>query len=117
MVRSLSVLPAWTLKSKQCKFLFFERETKRQLVNLYELFWTRINISAKPRGKAESRMRDRQQSQWVKSPQQKALIKVLSPIGHNIPTIREFDPGSGRTLAACLTHASRAEIIRELALK
>ena len=22
--------------------------------------------------------------------------------------IREFDPGSGRTLAACLTHASRA---------
>ena len=22
---------------------------------------------------------------------------------------REFDPGSGRTLAACLTHASRAE--------
>jgi serine/threonine-protein kinase RsbW len=23
---------------------------------------------------------------------------------------REFDPGSGRTLAACLTHASRAEM-------
>ena len=23
---------------------------------------------------------------------------------------REFDPGSGRTLAACLTHASRTEI-------
>ena len=23
---------------------------------------------------------------------------------------REFDPGSGRTLAACLTHASRARI-------
>ena len=22
---------------------------------------------------------------------------------------REFDPGSGRTLAACLTHASRTE--------
>jgi len=22
----------------------------------------------------------------------------------------EFDPGSGRTLAACLTHASRTEI-------
>ena len=28
------------------------------------------------------------------------LIKVLNG---------EFDPGSGRTLAACLTHASRAE--------
>ena len=24
---------------------------------------------------------------------------------------REFDPGSGRTLAACLTHASRTERI------
>ena len=29
----------------------------------------------------------------------------------------EFDPGSGRTLAACLTHASRTEIIIKLALK
>ena len=29
---------------------------------------------------------------------------------------QEFDPGSGRTLAACLTHASRAGIW-ELALK
>ena len=25
---------------------------------------------------------------------------------------REFDPGSGRTLAACLTHASRTRIYR-----
>ena len=25
--------------------------------------------------------------------------------------IREFDPGSGRTLAVCLTHASRARIV------
>ena len=25
--------------------------------------------------------------------------------------IGEFDPGSGRTLAACLIHASRAEIV------
>ena len=25
-----------------------------------------------------------------------------------IQFFREFDPGSGRTLAACLTHASRA---------
>ena len=24
---------------------------------------------------------------------------------------REFDPGSGRTLAACLTHASRTDLI------
>ena len=27
-----------------------------------------------------------------------------------IPFYREFDPGSGRTLAACLTHASRTRI-------
>ena len=27
-----------------------------------------------------------------------------------IQFIREFDPGSGRTLAACLTHASRTEL-------
>ena len=27
--------------------------------------------------------------------------------------IGEFDPGSGRTLAACLTHASRTEIVNE----
>ena len=26
---------------------------------------------------------------------------------------REFDPGSGRTLAACLTHASRTKSIME----
>ena len=28
----------------------------------------------------------------------------------DIQLFREFDPGSGRTLAACLTHASRTEI-------
>ena len=28
----------------------------------------------------------------------------------------EFDPGSGRTLAACLTHASRTKLSRKLAL-
>ena len=29
------------------------------------------------------------------------------------PFSGEFDPGSGRTLAACLTHASRTEFIRK----
>ena len=28
----------------------------------------------------------------------------------------EFDPGSGRTLAACLIHASRAELMMKLAI-
>ena len=32
----------------------------------------------------------------------------------NIQTYEEFDPGSGRTLAACLTHASRTEISADL---
>ena len=36
----------------------------------------------------------------VKENELEALINI----------IREFDPGSGRTLAACLTHASRTEI-------
>ena len=30
----------------------------------------------------------------------------------DITIMREFDPGSGRTLAACLTHASRAGSFR-----
>ena len=32
-----------------------------------------------------------------------------SHFGFSINFIGEFDPGSGRTLAACLTHASRTE--------
>ena len=31
---------------------------------------------------------------------------------NDITNTREFDPGSGRTLAACLTHASRAGSFR-----
>ena len=31
-----------------------------------------------------------------------------------IEIFREFDPGSGRTLAACLTHASRTECCAEI---
>ena len=33
---------------------------------------------------------------------------ILSLKEIDITNTREFDPGSGRTLAACLTHASRA---------
>jgi hypothetical protein len=32
----------------------------------------------------------------------------LTPVQTSIISIGEFDPGSERTLAACLTHASRA---------
>ena len=39
--------------------------------------------------------------------------KRLRPETVLIPFFREFDPGSGRTLAACLTHASRTEISAE----
>jgi hypothetical protein len=33
-----------------------------------------------------------------------------SPLGGGLNIYGEFDPGSGRTLAACLTHASRTVI-------
>ena len=39
-----------------------------------------------------------------------ALKKMLSVQGtFNIEFFREFDPGSGLTLAACITHSSRTE--------
>ena len=50
-------------------------------------------------------MEDQVQRKRVKKSQQKAPIKQ--------DFIGEFDPGSGRTLAACLTHASRTEISNE----
>ena len=34
--------------------------------------------------------------------------REAGPRGRNSDLYGEFDPGSGRTLAACLTHASRA---------
>jgi hypothetical protein len=34
---------------------------------------------------------------------------ALFGVGWSCGLYGEFDPGSGRTLAACLTHASRAE--------
>ena len=40
----------------------------------------------------------------VKSARMSRVYKIF---GFNITIEREFDPGSGRTLAACLTHASR----------
>ena len=43
------------------------------------------------------------------------LRMVVSPSGLAIHIYGEFDPGSGRTLAACLTHASRT-VTAELAL-
>ena len=47
---------------------------------------------------------------------------LLSNLKHNISKdIRilylEFDPGSGRTLAACFKHASRTEIFESLLLE
>ena len=45
------------------------------------------------------------------------LMKIITMKIVLIPKTLEFDPGSGRTLAARLTHASRTEIERELALE
>ena len=36
--------------------------------------------------------------------------EMLTAKAVDIPFFREFDPGSGRTLAACLTHASRTDL-------
>jgi hypothetical protein len=38
-----------------------------------------------------------------------ATISIVAGTIFSKVFIGEFDPGSGRTLAACLTHASRAE--------
>ena len=39
---------------------------------------------------------------------------ILAAKADKIQNIREFDPGSGRTLAACLTHASRTDLQKSL---
>jgi hypothetical protein len=39
----------------------------------------------------------------------KTMSESSSSIRSEITFYGEFDPGSGRTLAACLTHASRTE--------
>ena len=44
----------------------------------------------------------------------KRLSDILFSQEYHHSLFREFDPGSGRTLAACLTHASRA--VRHLTL-
>ena len=43
----------------------------------------------------------------VSENEQKSIVDAKA---FNITIEREFDPGSGRTLAACLTHASRTRI-------
>ncbi len=40
-----------------------------------------------------------------------ACVKLLMPRTMRERSFREFDPGSGLTLAACLIHASRAPFI------
>ena len=42
---------------------------------------------------------------WRAEPEQHSMRTIIEEL------IREFDPGSGRTLAVCLTHASRARIV------
>ena len=43
----------------------------------------------------------------------RAYLKKIKPaLAVLIQFFREFDPGSGRTRAACLTHASRTEMLK-----
>ena len=46
--------------------------------------------------------------------QRKLYESNLLPLASYFYFYREFDPGSGRTLAACLTHASRTELSKTL---
>ena len=65
------------------------------------------------REKEQSRMRDLREP----SAQKRVYAGAGGPGTVYIKGLnREFDPGSGRTLAACLTHASRTEIFRSLLL-
>ena len=40
---------------------------------------------------------------------EKGISRRVTPDGRDIQFFREFDPGSGLTLAACITHSSRTE--------
>ena len=77
--RSCHVVTASTLKTKQ-------RHTKNVRV-IEETWWTTNNSAADKLGKKQASKEMSQQDLWNFS--------------------WEFDPGSGRTLAACLIHASR----------
>ena len=78
---------------------------------LYTSRWRRATRTLKteqePR-EADVRVRRRKSDDRVKI---NFLTNNKSQIGSSINFIGEFDPGSGRTLAACLTHASRTETI------
>ena len=43
-----------------------------------------------------------------------AIFRVWAPRAESVSVVGEFDPGSGRTLAACLTHASRTRIFEQI---
>ena len=61
--------------------------------------------------KADVRVSRKKETAKNLSKQGKKKIEPKQTIYHG-----EFDPGSGRTLAACLTHASRTKRRKELAL-
>ena len=61
--------------------------------------------------KADVRVSRKKETAKNLSKEGKKKIEPKQTIYHG-----EFDPGSGRTLAACLTHASRTKRRKELAL-
>ena len=73
----------WKLNNKTT--LFLEKEVDKTPKNSFEFIWTLI-ISKEPKT---------------------ALRDVIRGNPVNIQFFREFDPGSGWTLAACITHSSR----------
>ena len=78
-----------TLKNEQCEFLKCRIKIHNQLLMSF--------------------LHQKNSEKNIKQTKKKSaeMSRVYKIFGFNITIEREFDPGSGRTLAACLTHASR----------
>ena len=84
-------------------------ETKAKVARHLKFVLSKLNIEPiKKRMCGSSVLRTRDQVKLIS-------FNNKSQIGSSINFIGEFDPGSGRTLAACLTHASRTEKVQHKA--
>ena len=54
-----------------------------------------------------SKSNDRTTKREAKASETMSRLNILRDVDHKLSDNGEFDPGSGRTLAACFIHASR----------
>ena len=71
---------------------------------------TKRSSFAKRRDFSDRQGTPRTRPETYYSTSRNGVAGVTQPIGKRPSFHGEFDPGSGRTLAACLTHASRTEL-------